>query len=161
MPTVSSFSTAAGSSKQARHDELMALGGVYNSLMAEQAARTERVDTSLKGDGTHASEGSAQPTYCEEAQFRPTDAIVKAEGLGWFAAAGELLKHIGPYRRSLIMTILFGVTRVLAFIGVGVFGALAVKAVKAGEPFETFPDFAGGGGAGCGHLPLVRVLACA
>ena len=71
-------------------------------------------------------------------QFQPTDAIVKAEGLGWFAAAGELLKHIGPYRRSLILTILFGVTRVLAFIGVSAFSALAVKAVKSGEPFETF-----------------------
>ncbi len=121
-----------------RHDQLMAVGGVYNSLMAEQTARTECIDASSMGDGTVANDESEQPTYCEEAQFQPTDAIVKAEGLGWLAAAGELLKHIGPYRRSLILTILFGVTRVLAFIGVSAFSALAVKAVKSGEPYETF-----------------------
>ena len=122
----------------ARHDELMAMDGVYRSLMAEQAERTKGVDTSLRADGALSTGESAQPTHCEEAQFLPTDAIVKAEGLGWIAAAGELLRHIRSYRGSLGMTILFGVTRVLAFIGVGVFSALAVKAVKGGEPFDTF-----------------------
>ena len=33
------------------------------------------------------------------------------------------------------MTFGFGVTRVLAYIGIGVVGALAVRAVKTGEPF--------------------------
>ena len=67
MPIVSSFSTAAGSSKQVRHDQLMAVGGVYNSLMAEQTARIECIDASLKGDGTVANDESEQPTYGEEA----------------------------------------------------------------------------------------------
>ncbi len=121
-----------------RHGELMARGGVYHRLMAEQAAETTRVDAPVGGGGALATGESVQPTYSEEAQFAPTDAIVKAEGLGWFAAARELMKHIGPYRGKLMMTFFFGVTRVLAFIGVGAIGALAVRAVKGGEPFETW-----------------------
>ena len=120
-----------------RHAELMAKKGVYHRLMAEQAAETASVDAPVGGGGALATGASTQPTYSEEAQFAPTDAIVKAEGLGWFAAARVLMKHIGPYRAKLGMTFFFGVTRVLAFIGIGVVGALAVKAVKGGDPFET------------------------
>ena len=120
-----------------RHGELMARRGVYHRLMAEQAEETAHVDAPIVGGGFLEKGEGTQPTYSEESQFAPTDAIVKAEGLGWFAAARELMKHIGPYRGKLLMTFFFGVTRVLAFIGVGVVGALAVKAVKGGEPFET------------------------
>ena len=120
-----------------RHAELMAKGGVYHRLMAEQASETAGIDAPVGGGGPLATGESTQPTYSEEAQFAPTDAIVKAEGLGWFAAARELMKHIGPYRVKLGMTFFFGVTRVLAFIGIGVVGSLAVRAVKGGEPFET------------------------
>ena len=119
-----------------RHDELMARRGAYYRLMAEQATETAETDTAIVGGGAQVMGQSTQPTYSEEAQFAPTDAIVKAEGLGWLAAARELMKHIGPHKRKLALTFFFGVTRVLAFIGVGVVGALAVKAVKAGEPFE-------------------------
>ena len=121
-----------------RHDELMAKGGAYHRLMADQATEPAEMDTAMGGGHRIMPDAasSAQPTYSEEAQFAPTDAIVKAEGLGWLAAARELMKHIGPYRAKLAWTFFFGVTRVLAFIGVGVIGALAVKAVKGGEPFE-------------------------
>jgi len=119
------------------HHELMAQGGVYHRLMAEQAAETARIEVPVDGGGTPAPDEGARPAYSEEAQFAPTDAIVKAEGLGWFTASQELMKHIGPYRSKLMATFFFGVTRVLAFIGIGVVGALAVRAVKSSEPFET------------------------
>ena len=119
------------------HHELMAQGGVYHRLMAEQAAETARIEVPVDGGSAPAPDEGAQPAYSEEAQFAPTDAIVKAEGLGWFTASQELMKHIGPYRSKLMATFFFGVTRVLAFIGIGVVGALAVRAVKSGEPFET------------------------
>ncbi len=118
-----------------RHAELMAKGGVYHRLMAEQAAETTEIDAKVGGGGALATGGSTQPTYSEEAQFATTDAIVKAEGLGWFAAARELMKHIRPYKGKLALTFFFGVTRVLAFMGIGVISALAVKAVKGGDPF--------------------------
>ncbi|NKB56665.1 MAG: thiol reductant ABC exporter subunit CydC [Alphaproteobacteria bacterium] len=118
------------------HSELMAKGGVYHRLMAEQAAETGRADAVIGGGGALATGESVTPTYSEEAQFAPTDAIVKAEGLGWIGAARELMKHIGPYKGKLGLTFFFGVTRVIAFIGIGVVSALAVKAVKGGDPFD-------------------------
>ncbi|MEM9354683.1 MAG: thiol reductant ABC exporter subunit CydC [Pseudomonadota bacterium] len=119
-----------------RHDDLMSEHGVYHSLMAAQAEEsTEFEADSLVGSPMKKSR-EIRPSYSEAAQFAPTDAIVKAEGLGWLAAARELMKHIGPYKAKLGLTFFFGVTRVLAFIGVGAVGALAVMAVKSGEPFE-------------------------
>ncbi len=118
------------------HGELMAKHGVYHSLMAEQAAETGHTDAPVGGGGSLATGETVAPTYSEEAQFAPTDAIVKAEGLGWFGAARELMKHIGAYKGKLGLTFFFGVTRVLAFIGIGVISALAVKAVKGGDPFD-------------------------
>ncbi len=117
------------------HAQLMAKHGVYHDLMAEQAAETGGVGGEIGGGGALATGENVAPTYSEEAQFAPTDAIVKAEGLGWIGAAVELMKHIGPYKAKLGLTFFFGVTRVLAFIGIGVVSALAVKAVKGGDPF--------------------------
>jgi len=119
------------------HGDLMARGGVYHSLMAEQAAETGHVEGIVGGGGALATGESVAPTYSEEAQFAPTDSIVKAEGLGWIGAARELMKHVVPYKGKLGLTFFFGVTRVLAFIGIGVLSALAVKAVKGGDPFDT------------------------
>ena len=75
------------------------------------------------------------PIYSEDTQFAATDAIVKAEGLSWAEATRELMKHILPYKGKLLLTFGFGVTRVVAFIGIGAVSALAVRAVKMGEPF--------------------------
>lgn len=117
------------------HQELMERHGVYHDLMAAQAEESSEFGSSARIDSPHKGVEVVQPTYSEEAQFAPTDAIVKAEGLGWLSAARELMKHIGPYKAKLGLTFFFGVTRVLAFIGIGVVGALAVLAVKTGESY--------------------------
>ena len=117
------------------HAELMATRGVYHRLMAAQAEETVEAKVAI-GDGVPLQTGGSEgPTYSEEAQFAPTDAIVKAEGLGWVGAVRELMKHIVPYKAKLALTFGFGVTRVIAFIGIGAVSALAVRAVKTGEPF--------------------------
>jgi len=115
------------------HSELMTRCGVYHRLMAAQAQESEAGDLDLAPVKKAAAE-SPLP-YSEAGQFAPTDAIVKADGLGWFAAARELMKYIVPYKGRLAMTFGFGVTRVIAYIGIGVVSALAVGAVKTGEPF--------------------------
>ena len=69
------------------------------------------------------------------AQHEPTDAILRAQGLGWAGAFRELLRHIVPWRAKLSLVMVFGVVRVAALIGVGVVGGLAVAAVKHGEPY--------------------------
>ncbi len=118
------------------HRELMAKGGVYHTLMAAQAEERAEGDPVIGGGGPLRTGGDGEaPTYSEEAQFAATDAIVKAEGLGWIGAARELLKYIVPYKGKLALTFGFGVTRVVSFIGIGAVSALAVRAVKTGEPF--------------------------
>ena len=115
------------------HFELMAMRGVYHRLMASQAE--EAAETTITVGGPMKTGGVEGATYSEEAQFAPTDAIVKAEGLGWAGAVRELMKHIVPYKGKLALTFGFGVTRVVAFIGIGAVSALAVRAVKTDEPF--------------------------
>ena len=117
------------------HAELMLKHGVYHRLMAAQAEESVEQEVVIGGGRPFDTGIGDAPTYSEEAQFAATDAIVKAEGLGWAGAIRELMKHIVPYKGKLALTFGFGVTRVVSFIGIGAVGALAVRAVKTGEPF--------------------------
>jgi len=65
----------------------------------------------------------------------PTEGIIKAEGLNWKQLIVELMRHIMPWKGRLVLTFCFGVLRVLAFIGVGVYSALIVLALKNGTDF--------------------------
>ena len=122
-------------SETGSHNELMLQRGVYHRLMAAQAEEKVEGEVAIGGGKPLDTGGTDAPTYSEEAQFAATDAIVKAEGLGWAGATRELMKHIIPYKGKLALTFGFGVTRVIAFIGIGAVSALAVRAVKTGEPF--------------------------
>ncbi|MCG8545807.1 MAG: thiol reductant ABC exporter subunit CydC [Alphaproteobacteria bacterium] len=48
------------------------------------------------------------------------------------------MQFVKPWKGRLTLTFVFGVVRTLAFIGVGVFSALAVAAVKTGEPYQAY-----------------------
>src|SRR5262249_6184376 len=65
----------------------------------------------------------------------PTDAVLRAEGMGWWELLRVLGGLIAGYRATLAATFALGVARVLALIGVGVLSALVVRAVKGGTPF--------------------------
>jgi ATP-binding cassette subfamily C protein CydCD len=69
------------------------------------------------------------------AQLEPTDAILRAEGMGWLRAGSELLKLVAPWKRRLTLTFVLGVLRVGALIGVGILSALMVAAVKLEQPW--------------------------
>src|SRR5438094_172766 len=69
-----------------------------------------------------------------EAEAEPADAILRADAVGWPAVARTLLDKTRGYRASLALTFVLGIARVAALIGVGVLSALAVRAVKRGEP---------------------------
>ena len=115
-----------------RHAELMRLGGVYAGLMAEQASeavRGEPIDVNPNRPTEQAGETA-------EAAVKPiTEGIIKAEGLGWPQLVVELMKLIMPWKGRLALTFVFGVTRVVAFIGVGVLSALILAALKNGESY--------------------------
>lgn len=118
------------------HAALMEQGGLYHSLMREQAEAhrnpaagspaaanasppAPRTDTSGDGPGT---QGPA---------LRALDA--DAAQVGWRDTLGTLLSVVRPWRGTLAATILLGVARVAAFIGVGIFSALIVAAIRDGR----------------------------
>ena len=116
------------------HDVLMAKRGKYYELMAAQAQGDDTADASLEGLPATAKTAESEAAYVDSQE--PTDSILRAEGLGWGQASVALFRHIIPYWPKLTATFVFGVARVVSFIGVGVVSALAVAAVRQGEPFE-------------------------
>ncbi|HEY4167714.1 MAG TPA: ABC transporter ATP-binding protein [Reyranella sp.] len=125
-------------SEQGRHDELMARGGVYATLMAEQVHEST-------ADSTAADTFDARGSKVESIADTPggavkplTEGIIKAEGLTWYQVVAALMKVILPWKGKLTATFLFGVLRVVAFIGVGVLSALIVLALKHHAPWHGF-----------------------
>ena len=122
--------------EQGRHDALMARGGVYAGLMAEQA-REQRTPGALatiampqKVESVSDTPGGALKTV--------TEGIIKAEGLTWYQVVIALMKVILPWKGKLTATFTLGVLRVIAFIGVGVLSALIVLALKNHQPYAGY-----------------------
>ena len=122
------------------HAELMARRGAYHRLMAAQAQDGAAADSArligpaargARGDDGRAKDPDTDPEAAPDAE--PTDAILRAEGLGWPGLIRILLGMVAGYRARLVTTFLLGVARVLALIGVGVLSALIVRAVKHGD----------------------------
>jgi ATP-binding cassette subfamily C protein CydCD len=128
--------------EQGTHAELLPRGGVYARLMAAQA----RDGASAVGAGTlsprHGGNGGAADGDGDDVLATGdlvgggpelAGAIVSGE-VGWRAVLRTLLAKTNGYRGRLALTFVLGVARVTALIGVGVLSALAVQAVKRGEP---------------------------
>ena len=123
-----------------RHADLMRAGGAYAHLMAEQAreaAASGSLDAPLPARGGGV-ETAAEAAPDGGAIKTVTEGIIKAEGLGWPRLVGALMGLVMPWRGRLAATFVFGVLRVIAFIGVGVFSGLTVLALKHGQPFGTW-----------------------
>ena len=119
------------------HSHLMEARGAYFELMAGQAeehataeaplAESRGEEVLLPGDD-----------FAYEASLEPTDAILRAEGMGWLAAFRELFGYIAPWKARLSLTFALGVLRVVNLIGVGVLSALVVVALKSSQPFAGY-----------------------
>jgi ATP-binding cassette subfamily C protein CydCD len=120
--------------EQGRHDELMSKGGVYAGLMAEQV-RESSADASVDTFDSRTRVETIADT--PGGAVKPlTEGIIKAEGLTWYQVVASLMKVILPWKGKLTATFLFGVLRVVAFIGVGVLSALIVLALKHHAPWH-------------------------
>lgn len=123
-----------------RHADLIDRPGPYRDLMASQAQ---------EGSGGTRTVETPQDVLLDDEKVSelvagaPDEGIIKADGMGWWQAFQVLFRQVIPWRGKMVVTLLCGVTRVTAFIGVGVMGALAVAAVKTGEA----------------HLPYLYALA--
>jgi len=119
--------------EQGTHADLIGRGGAYTRLMAGQArdgagavaVGARQSAAAVNGDGA----ASDAETPADEPQ-----AIIGAERVGWGAVMHTLVDKTRGYRSRLTLTFFLGVARVTALIGVGVLSALAVRAVKRGEP---------------------------
>ena len=117
------------------HTGLMKKDGIYSALMNEQVREAEL--KRLVGSQEESMFANNEPVEDTEESVLdlPTEGIIKAEGLNWKQIIIELMRHIMPWKGRLFITFCFGVLRVLAFIGVGVFSALIVLALKNGNDF--------------------------
>ncbi len=139
--------------EQGTHTGLLARGGVYARLMAGQARDAAAPGNHGAGPGAGndaaptgglaidgappVSEDDATPTAAGDHATQPAlgalETIVSGD-VGWHAVLQTLLAKTRGYRSRLGLTFVLGVARVTALIGVGVLSALAVRAVKHGEP---------------------------
>ena len=128
--------------EEGRHAQLMMRGGIYHRLMAEQARdadtrqdpRRDAIGEPADAEWEAATDSDSVAAHA--ASLEPTDAIIRAEGLSWAGATRELMRFVGSEKLKLALTFVFGVTRVVALIGVGVLSALIVARVRDGAPFD-------------------------
>ena len=123
--------------EQGPHNILIARDGPYRRLMGEQAAESgNQMFEATSQDGPDLTDAADEHDIGRHvAELEPTDAILRAEGIGWFGTAAELLKLVTTERLKLALTFAFGIARVGALIGVGVLSALIVAQVKVSGEF--------------------------
>ena len=118
------------------HDELMARRGAYHRLIAGQVRDSAEGVPVLDLKDRQPLAQDAASEHDDAAHMEPIDAILRAEGMGWWRAIIELMRLVSRRRVQLWLTFLLGVARVFALIGIGVFSGLTVAEVKVGAPFE-------------------------
>ena len=122
--------------EEGTHAELMAKGGLYAGLMAEQVHDSAATVDDTVGDALADTTRTETIASTPGGAAKPlTEGIIKAEGLTWYQVVVALMKVALPWKGRLGLTFVFGVLRVLAFIGVGVLSALIVLCLKNGTPW--------------------------
>ena len=116
------------------HETLLAEGGVYDWLMAGQLT-----DPSIDGfvDDEPAA-GQAEAVTAGSPAMREsgsgaTEAIIRAEGMGWRETSTSLLTLAAPYWFKTTLSFATGVAHFFGAIAVGVIGALMVANVRDGD----------------------------
>jgi ATP-binding cassette subfamily B protein len=110
-----------------RHADLIAQPGPYRALMGPQLATADTILAPPSAPEAvaedRAAAGAAVGSLADDAAH-----------IGWAQTIRTLLRVVRPYRRQLAVTVLTGIGRVVAFIGVSVLGALVLAAVRNGDP---------------------------
>lgn len=120
------------------HNQLMASNGIYSELMSEQAGEADREQPEEKASSEIAASSLPPQDVAEDINSVPTEGIIKAEGLNWRQVVNILMGHIMPWKGRLTLTFIFGVLRVVTFIGVGALSALIVLALKNHAPYTHY-----------------------
>ena len=122
------------------HESLLAQGGVYDWLMAGQMTDPgiDGLDDGIPQPGAAISATSAASATAGSSLAMPdgggaTEAIIRAEGMGWRETSGRLLALAAPYWFKTTLSFATGVAHFFGAIAVGVIGALMVANVRDGE----------------------------
>ncbi len=117
------------------HAALLAAGGAYAELMAAQTADDPAIGVAEElADFDDAAAPTAAPVALNgAAATTDSEAIVRAEGMGWRETTVRLLGMAAPYWRKTSLSFVTGVAHFFGAIAVGVIGALMVGAVRDGE----------------------------
>jgi ATP-binding cassette subfamily B protein len=119
-----------------RHDALMAQGGLYHALMAEQTEGGDLLAAPPNATGDATAETDAPALAGEKAApAGPESGILDARGSAGSALA-SLWRRVGPWRAGIVATFGLGLGRVGAFIGVSALSALIVLNLKSGTSFD-------------------------
>ncbi len=121
-----------------RHDELIHRDGPYRRLMGSQATNEKRsalniADLEIAFDviADRAKPATSAESH-DETRIEVRDIGSDAAVVGWRDTIFMLMRVIRPWWRQLTVTVVCGIGRVAAFIGVGILGALIIAAVKDG-----------------------------
>jgi ATP-binding cassette subfamily C protein CydCD len=112
-----------------RHAELIVQEGPYRRLMGPQLG-TQSQEAPLPLADTPLGDSES----VQETGLVVRDLAQDAAEVGWPETIASLLGFIRPWRRQLAVTVSCGIGRVVAFIGVGVLGALIIGAVRSNTP---------------------------
>jgi len=113
------------------HAALMRRHGLYARLMGAQESE-EEIEGARQGTAGDGARPVRGPAAAVAPEVRPIDA--DAAHMGMRETLANLLSFIRPWRGSLAVTVVLGILRVSAFIGVGALGALVIAAVRSGRP---------------------------
>ena len=112
------------------HRDLIQQDGPYRDLMGSQLGERE-------GDIAPLLPASAVRPDAPDSGSVVGSLTEEAAGVTWPATIRTLLRVVHPYRGQLAITVLTGIGRVVAFIGVSVLGALVLGAVRNEAPTAT------------------------
>jgi ATP-binding cassette, subfamily B, bacterial len=112
------------------HAALIRQDGPYRRLMGPQLAEARDREIVL-------TDPAARQAETETTTSAVVSSIADdAAHVGWPETIRTLLGFVRPYRGQLGVVMVCGILRVIAFIGVGVIGALLLGAVRSGAPTE-------------------------
>ena len=126
-----------GVCEQGSHQSLMEKGGVYHRLMKEQVQERGQAGAD-KPMAKHEPTVATMLEASEQSLDDNTESLLGSANLSWIGTIRKLMGYASHWKGMLLATFGLGVGRVIAFIGVSIFSALAVAAVKHQQPFETW-----------------------
>ncbi|HEX2940781.1 MAG TPA: ATP-binding cassette domain-containing protein, partial [Rhodopila sp.] len=128
------------------HQELIRQPGPYHDLMAPQLAEAGAAGATVLASTPEAEAHPGDPDWNPSDQNAPDrnapgaaafPISESAAHVTWPETIRTLLRVVRPYHRQLAVTVLCGIGRVIAFIGVSVLGALVLGAVRNDAPTAT------------------------